>query len=263
MDIFNMLTVMLALVVGAVLGAAGYALRLRKKEDVEQPLPDRWPLTARGLMTSEEYEVMVWLQKTFPKHLVMLKLPVIRFTIPVSKETTEESKRLQTLIDGVYCSFSVCTPNGAVVGCVDVPGKRGLPRGNRDLKESLLSDCAIAYTVIRGFDLPKPAAMRAAFLGEMNAEDLPQHQETRGGDSSFHADLNAFTRKARSEAKKAALEALNRDSDTKRLPASNPGGFDARGLPAAKTSKTSRSKHDWEDSFIAPADSRPAKLDNS
>jgi hypothetical protein len=234
-------------------------MRRKPAEETDPPLPAKWPLRARGLLTGEEHEVLSWLRAAFPKHMVMVKLPVVRFTIPLSKDTTSESKRLQTLLDGVYCSFTVCTPNGNVAGCVDVPGKRGLPRGNRDLKESLLSDCGIAYTVVRGFDLPKAAAMRAAFLGEIDLEDKQEHQVTRGGDSSFHADLDAFTRKAKLDAKEAALKELNKNSDAKRLPV-NVAGFNPDGSHAGSL-KPQRFPVEWEDSFIQPSDSRPAKLD--
>ena len=274
MDISTLLMTGLALLAGAVIGATSCAWWFQE-QDKNAPLPSKWPLTARRLMTTEEHEVLKWLSKTFPTHLVMVKLPVVRFTVPLSNEKTAESKRLQALLEGVYCTLTVCTVGGSVLGCVDVPGKRGLPRGNRDLKEALLSDCAIAYTVVRGFDLPRASAMRAAFLGELDIEEEPVHQDTRGGDSSFQADLDAFTAKTRSDAKKAALNALNKDSDIKRLPSAaisglTSGGVAARGSsPAYKPGKPEKSGKpgragrpaDWEDSFIQPADSRPVKLD--
>jgi hypothetical protein len=254
------------LAVGGVAGAAAHAWWPQKNAR-NAPFPSKWPLTARGLFTTEEHEVLRWLRKTFPKHLVMVKLPLVRFTVPLDKEKSTRSRQLQALLEGVFCTFAVCSPSGTVLGCVDVPGKRGLPRGNRDLKEALLSDCAIAYTVVRGFNLPTAGAMRAAFLGELEEADMPAHQETRGGDSSFHADLDAFTAKTRSEAKKAALQALNRDSDAKRLPVTEISGFTSDGMAARGTGKSGqpaqsgRVSPEWEDSFIQPADSRPVKLD--
>jgi hypothetical protein len=97
-----------------------------------------------------------------------------------------------------------------VVGCVDLPGKRGLSQARRELKEKLLSDCGIAYTVVLLAELPKSTAMRAAFLGEALEEEQPTHQTTRGGDSNFHADLASFNRRARQVAKDAALAQLNK-----------------------------------------------------
>lgn len=263
MDFSTLLMMGLGLVVGLVIGAGVYAWWQHREATSEPPLPVKWPLTSRVLLTIEEYEVMSWLRTTFKDHLVMVKLPVIRFTIPI-KDKKSGGKRWQKMLDGVNCTFTVCTVNGSVVGCVDVPGKRGLPRGNRDLKESLLSDCGIAYTVVRGFELPKSSDMRAAFLGEPNIDEQAEHQETRGGDSSFHADLDAFTVQAKRAAKEAALKQLNKDSDAKRLPvaAAASAGFNADGTASAKSMKPPRFPGaDWEDSFIQPTDSRPAKLD--
>jgi len=266
-DLLTISMVGCGLLIGGIAGAAIHAWWTQEK-DQDLPLPSKWPLTARRLLTTEEHEVLRWLRKTFPQHLVMVKLPVLRFTVPLDKDQTTQSKRLQALLERVYCTFSISSESGTVLGCVDVPGKRGLPRGNRDLKEALLSDCAIAYTVVRGFDLPRASAMRAAFLGEMEDVDMPAHQETRGGDSSFHADLDAFTARTRTEAKKAALVALNKDSDPKRLPVAEIAGFTSNGMAARGSSPSGKPDHrgrpspEWEDSFIQPADSRPVKLDN-
>ena len=260
MDFSFLLMIGLGLVVGAALGAGGFAWWQRRQADDEPPLPVKWPLASRVLFTIEEYEVMTWLRATFKDHLVMVKLPVIRFTIPL-KDKMSLGKHWQKMLDGVNCTFTVCTLNGSVVGCVDVPGKRGLPRGNRDLKEGLLSDCGIAYTVVRAFELPKASDMRAAFLGEAIVEVLQEHQETRGGDSNFHADLKEFTLHTKRAAKEAALKELNKNSDAKRLPAHADEDFNESGNVVPGSFKPPRFSAEWEDSFIRPGNSRPAKLD--
>lgn len=260
MDISTLFITAVALLVGLAAGAAAFAWWQKRQASVEPPLPVKWPLTSRMLLTIEEYEVMTWLRETFKEHLVMVKLPVIRFTIPI-KDKKGVGKHWQKMLDGVNCTFTVCTSNGSVVGCVDVPGKRGLPRGNRDLKEGLLSDCGIPYTVVRAFELPKSSDMRAAFLGEALIEVAAEHQETRGGDSSFHADLDAFTVQAKRAAKEAALKELNKNSDAKRLPASPGPNTVAEAQGPTGSMKPPRFPNEWEDSFIRPTDSRPAKLD--
>ena len=260
MDFSNLLMIGLGLVVGLGLGAGSFAWWQRRAATAEPPLPVKWPLTSRVLLTIEEYEVMSWLRTTFKDHLVMIKLPVVRFTIPV-KDKKAIGKQWQKMLDGVNCTFTVCTTNGSVVGCVDVPGKRGLPRGNRDLKEGLLSDCGIAYTVVRAFELPKSSEMRAAFLGEANIEEPPIHQETRGGDSNFHAELDAFTVQAKRAAKDAALKELNKDSDAKRLPATAVTSLDVGSTAKSGSMKPPRFPAEREESFIQPSDSRRAKLD--
>ena len=122
----------MGLVLGAALGVGVYAWWLRSLANTRIRMPSKWPLAARALMTNEEYEVFKWLRATFHDHLLMVKLPVLRFTVPVSKDKNGGGGRWQELLGGVYCTFTVCTANGNVVGCVDVPGKRGLNKTNRE-----------------------------------------------------------------------------------------------------------------------------------
>jgi hypothetical protein len=250
----------LGLVVGALLGVGLYARWMRQKASASLRVPSKWPLAPRVLITAEEQEVLDWLLSTFHDHLVMVKLPVLRFTAPTGRAKKGGTPAWQELLGGVYCSFTVCTSDGSVVGCVDVPGKRGLNKANRDLKESLLSDCRIAYTVVRSGHFPKVSAMRAAFLGELEAEDQLEHQPTRGGDSSFHADLDSFTRQRRLAAQEAALKVLNARDEPRPSAKSQPLGFNADGTGATGGEESRRFPRQWEDSFIPPDESRPAKL---
>lgn len=248
------------LVLGAALGVGVYAWWLHGQANARMRMPSKWPLAARALMTHEEYEVFKWLRATFHDHLVMVKLPVLRFTVPVSKDKNGAGARWQKLLGGVYCTFTVCTANGNVVGCLDVPGKRGLNKINRELKESLLSDCRIAYTVVRSVKLPKASAVRAAFLGEMALEDQVEAQATRGGNSSFHADLDSFTKEKRQAAKAAALQELNNHDSLEPIPQSQAAGFNPDGTGALGSGKSGRFPAKWDDSFIQSDESRPAKL---
>ena len=261
MTTLTFLYLCLAVLVGAALGVGFYVWWVRREANAKMRLPSKWPLTSRVLMTNEEYEVFKWLQATFHDHLVMIKVPVLRFTVPVSKDENGGGARWQELLGGVYCTFTVSTSNGNVLGCVDVPGKRGLNKSNRQLKESLLSDCRIAYTVARSAKLPEVSAMRAAFLGEMQIEDRVEAQATRGGDSSFHADLDSFTKEKRLATKAAALKALNNNSDVgKTVAAPQSAGFNPDGTGAFGSDRSGRFPNKWEDSFIQSDESRPAKL---
>ena len=248
----------LAILVGALLGVLLYAAWLRKQASAALRLPEKWPLTARVVVINEEHDVLVWLRATFHDHLVMVKLPVLRFMAPTDKHKSGGGVRWREILNGVYCTFTICTVNGHVVGCVDVVGKRGMSKASRDLKNALLSDCHIAYTLVRSNELPKGTAMRTAFLGEMAIDDQVEPQETRGGDSSFHADLDSFTRKKRLEARKAALRELNKGNDIKPL-TSQPAGFnpDGTGAFGRGSQKSRRSKPQFEDSFAYTDESRP------
>ena len=260
MNILAVLFLFLGLSAGAALGAGLYRWYLAQQANAKMRLPAKWPLTSRVLVTNEEHEVFKWLTSVFHDHLVMVKLPVLRFTVPVNKDENGGGARWQELLAGVYCTLTVCTSNGNVVGCVDVPGKRGLNKSNRQLKETLLSDCRIAYTVVRSASLPEAGAMRAAFLGEMQIEDQKEAQITRGGDSTFHAELDSFTKEKRNAAKAAALKVLNNNNSGKTTPTLQPAGFNADGTSAFDPEKSGKFRTQWEDSFIQSDESRPAKL---
>ena len=260
MNTSSFLFLCFGLVAGAALGVGFYMAWQKRQANTKTRLPSKWPLTSRVLMTNEEYEVFKWLLAAFHDHMVMVKLPALRFSVPVSKDENGGAARWQELLGGVYCTFTVCTSNGNVVGCVDVPGKRGLNKSNRQLKESLLSDCRIGYTVVRSASLPQVSAMRAAFLGEMQPEDLVAEQATRGGDSTFHADLDSFTNEKRLAAKTAALKVLNTCDAGIAVPVPQAAGFNPDGTGAFGSGKSVRLPNQWDDSFIQSDESRPAKL---
>lgn len=190
----------LSLLVGMALGGALYAGWLRRKASVRLRPPSRWPLRKRRLVNENEEQVWAWLRSSFYDHEVMVKVPALRFTMLLDTEKAKvkadariESEQWLELLGGLYTTFTVCTTDGKVVGCVDVSDKPDLAKGSHELKEALLSDCGIAYTVVSASSLPDARTMRASFLGEIPV-DRPEHQVTRGGDSKFHADLSAFTK---------------------------------------------------------------------
>jgi len=262
-NVLTWLLPVLGLVLGAGLGALLHRLWVRQHAERKLRLPDRWLLNARGLVTSEEMDVWKWLRLAFPDHAVMVKVPVMRFTVPSTRDKPEnKDQHWHELLNGVYCSFTVSTLDGKVVGCVDVPGKRGLTKAQRDMKESLLMECGIGYTTVRSNSLPSAGAMRTAFLGE--AQIIEQEaEETRGGDSSFHAALTEFTSEKVRAAKAAAIQELK----DKQAATSDPRGktagvgFNPDGTGSFMTRENpDRFSTKWEDSFTMPGESRPARL---
>ena len=261
----NTLTWLLAglgLALGTGLGVLLHRLWLRSHAERKLRLPDRWLLNARGLVTAEEMEVWKWLRMAFPDLAVMVKVPVMRFTVPSTRDKPEnKNQHWHELLNGVYCSFTISTLDGKVVGCVDVPGKRGLTKAQRDMKESLLMECGIGYTTVRSSSLPSAGAMRTAFLGEAGIVQ-GEAEETRGGDSSFHAALTEFTSEKVRAAKAAAIQELKDkqagESDNRK---NQQVGFSPDGTGSFMTGdKADRFATKWEDSFTMPGESRPARL---
>lgn len=268
MNFISWLMTLVGVAVGALAGVLLHAAWLRKTASAKLRIPHKWPLRARGVVTNDEYEVWKWLRSTFHDHAVMVKLPVLRFTIPLEKEKEkgkdkEKTERLLEMLNGVYTTFTVCTLDGKVVGCVDLRGKRDVSKATRQLKETLLSDCGIAYTSVKASRPPTVSAMRAAFLGEIPEELVQEDQETRGGDSSFHADLESFTKERVKAAKDAALKELNKDNqpEAPRAAATSNVGFNPDGTGGLRIDKNNRFATQWEDSFTQPADTRPARIE--
>lgn len=249
MNIQTLLLYGLAALVGGGVGVLGHAWWLHQKSNTVLRLPSKWPLVSRVVINNEEHEVLKWLRNTFHDHLVMIKLPVLRFTIPINKGKNGGGQRWQELLNGVYCTFTVCTTDGHVVGCVDVPTKRGLSKANREFKEGLLSDCGVAYTILRSFDLPKGNALRIAFLGELEIDVEQEFRDTRSGGSTFHDDLESFTKHKRSEAKEAALKELNKNDALRPLQGEQGNGYRPDGTGAFGTNKSGRFATQWDDSF--------------
>ena len=252
---FTTLTMtLIGVATGLMVGVFLTAWQMRRAERAQLRIPARWPLVARALLTPGEAEVWQWLRSAFHDHVVMIKTPVLRFTIPMEGERHNSREWLE-MLKGVYTTFTVCTMEGVVVGCVDVPGTRGLPQSNREIKEALLSDCSISYTVVSGNSLPKVEAMRAAFLGEIVDGFLTEPQPVFGEDSTFQEEVALFTKDKVRATKEAAQREINQQARTRN------SGFNAdSGTPASEESgATSRFPRHWQDSFIEPGEHKPVK----
>ena len=239
---------MLAALSGGIAGAlvrTWWTHRIARKR---KRIPRHWPLDPRLLANSEERNVWIWMNRVFFDHHIMLKLPVTRFTFPRVKN---EGQHWYTLLSGVYCTFTVCTADGHVVGCVDVPGPAGLSRSNRQLKLTLLSQCDIAYWVMKSDNFPTLTEIRSEFLGELDPVARPPSQD-EARISATSLKLQASLARQRRQRSKGALPAAvsnispEHDQDHE-YPASS--GFGPLGS-------------DWQqqNSFLGALDSRRGEL---
>jgi hypothetical protein len=235
--------VMIAMLASSVLGAFVYAWWRQKKELAKRRIPRKWPLAVRSMVNSRERRAWRWLVRAFLDHHVMVKIPVTRFTMP---QVREQGQHWFQILSGVYCTFTVCTVDGSVIGCVDVPSHQGFSLSNQTLKHTLLSQCNIRYWVIDPDKLPSTTEIRAAFLGEqaVRKEELDRVR------------TEAQFIETRDNLKAALLRNRHvQSSDFARLEAvlsSDPHGHDAY---------DSQLSTSWQhNSFVAPLDSRGAEL---
>ena len=157
------LPMMVAVLAGIVLGAVGYRAWSAHTARNRYRIPGQWQLRTRPLFTGVERTAWHWLERVFFDHHVLVKIPVLRY---LSSHSATQGQHSHELLKGVYCSFTVCTSDGSVVGCVDVPGSMGLKASHRDVKKKLFEECGMAYGVLNANQLPTLEALRAAFLGD-------------------------------------------------------------------------------------------------
>lgn len=232
-------------IVGTLAGILGSLWRARRVAKQRRRIPKHWPLDPRRMASSAECRVWHWLNRVFFDHHVMIKAPVTRFTMPRSKE---DSAHWYQLLSGVYCTFTICASDGRVVGCVDVPGPNGISRSNRQLKLTLLSQCGIAYWVVKPNNLPALVEIRTEFLG-----DEALMADNKGRDEAI---ISAAQQKLRAAVVRMRHQ---RPSDLGRLESASAtsSGSGPESLPSESDFSSA-----WQqpNSFIAPLDSRLGKL---
>jgi len=231
----------MAMLASGVLGAFFYAWWYRKNEMSKRRIPRRWPLTSRALVNSKERHVWRWLVRSFHDHHVLIKVPVTRFTMPQVKD---ESQHWFQILNGVYCTFTICTNEGRVVGCVDVPSHLGFSLSNQTLKHSLLSQCDLRYWVVDPDSLPNPDSIRATFLGE-HASTEKESEDRLRTESEFnetreHLKASLLRQRHNKSSDKPSHEADTRFHET-----------------TSHDPYESQLSTSWgHDSFVSPLDSR-------
>jgi hypothetical protein len=234
----------LAALLGMMAGVGANRWSTRRAAKARRRIPQHWPLDPRSMANSEECRVWRWLIRVFFDHYVMIKVPITRFTFP---RAGEDSAHWYELLGGVYCTFTVCGPDGHVIGCVDVPGRKGLSRSNQKLKLTLLAQCGIAYWVVKSDNLPPLAEIRTDFLGE-TAGMTSRKDRREVAVTTAHQKLREAVERQRHKRMSAGAVASARkfsSEDGESLPPDS--GF----APSA-----------WQqaNSFVAPLDSRLAQL---
>jgi hypothetical protein len=223
---------------GIGLGAALLYWYNWSRQHKRRRIPKEWPLRIRPLVNHREKQVWLWLAKVMFDQQILVKLPVTRFTIPAAQD---DAAHWYQLLNGVYCTFTVCSTDGQVIGCIDVPGPKGLSMSNQTLKHTLLTQCGIHYWVVDPDNLPHLIRIRTAFLGE--------HAARGGVNSQLESQF------------KDVSENLHATVDRKRAKKSSAVAQLDSTLSNTSDYSESQLAPGWEqNSFITPLDSRSGEL---
>jgi len=145
----------LAVLVVVVAGMAFWVTRPRPLDNV--PLPTEWTVGPRTVFTVEERRAYRLLREAFASHVVLAKLPLVRFCQPAD---VQEMRYWFELLGSIHVSFAICTPQGRVLATIDLDGERPASRRTQQIKQNVLAACRIRYLRCTIDHLPSAAELQ-------------------------------------------------------------------------------------------------------
>jgi hypothetical protein len=137
--------------------AAALVWALRRPATSGKPLPAEWSLTARPVFSADERRVYRLLKEALPHHVVLSKLPLVRFCQPTE---AKEVRYWYELLGAIHVTFAICSPNGRVLAAVDLDSERSVSSRNRQIKQSVLGACRVRYLRCPIDNLPSAAELQ-------------------------------------------------------------------------------------------------------
>ncbi|MEO6032273.1 MAG: DUF2726 domain-containing protein [Burkholderiaceae bacterium] len=128
----------LALLLLVLLAWALTSRRARKST----PLPTEWALAPRPVFSTDERRVYRLLREALPHHIVLSKLPLVRFCQPTDPN---EVRYWFDLLGSSHVTFAICSANGRVLAAIDLDTDRGNSLRLMQIKQSVLSACRVRY----------------------------------------------------------------------------------------------------------------------
>lgn len=131
-------------------------LRSRKPAG-PQPLPTDWDLTGRPVFTSDERRIYRLLREALPHHVILSKLPLVRFCQPTD---ATKVRFWFDLLGATHVTFAVCSANGRVLAAIDLEAERAPSSRVLKIKQSVLDACRVRYLVCPPDHLPSVAELQ-------------------------------------------------------------------------------------------------------
>ena len=114
----------------------------RSRTPKAPPLPTDWNLSARPVFSTDERRVYRQLREALPHHIVLSKLPLVRFSQPTDPEQVHY---WYELLGSIHVTFAICSANGRVLAAIDLDTDRGNPQRVLQIKQSVLAACRVRY----------------------------------------------------------------------------------------------------------------------
>jgi len=127
------------------------------KPAAPKPLPETWGLTSRPVFTSDERRIYRQLREALPHHIILSKLPLVRFCQPIDMTTV---RFWFDLLGSNHVTFAVCSANGRVLAAIDLEAERGHSSRLQKIKQSVLDACRVRYLVCPADHMPSVAELQ-------------------------------------------------------------------------------------------------------
>jgi hypothetical protein len=172
---------------------------LRRPAYANKGLPAEWSLTARPVFTTDERRVFRLLREALPHHVVLSKLPLVRFCQPTE---AKEVRYWFDLLGASHVTFAVCSPNGRVLAAIDLEGERGVTPRNLQIKHAVLSACRVRYLRCAMDQLPSVAELQLLVPQSSNsrgplpapaATSSPSRRRMSSSEDEFGSDWGQFS----------------------------------------------------------------------
>lgn len=170
----------------------------------QEELPKEWPLTQRAIFAPEERALYRQLRTALPHHVILAKLPLVRFCQPIDRS---ELRYWFELLGPIHVSFVVCAENGRALAALDIEKPhRKVSERTQKIKQAVLDACRIRYVKCRADQLPTASelALLVPSQGEVHRpwvpSSLPDHP------SDMRSTLAHAVRARRGEAESQWVE---------------------------------------------------------
>jgi Protein of unknown function (DUF2726) len=165
------------LAIALLLGVGLAGLRLRRRSSTPD-LPSDWALTARPVFSTEEKRLYRQLRDALPHHVVLSKLPLVRFCQPTHGDQVRYWYRL---LGTAHVTFAICSTSGRVLAAIDLESERGASPRAQQIKQSVLDACRVRYLRCGADELPTAGELQAllplpVLTAKMAAVPLPVTQ---------------------------------------------------------------------------------------
>ncbi len=146
-------------------------LLLRDRKPRAKPLPVEWALTGRPVFSTDERRIYRLLREALPHHIILSKLPLVRFCQPTDPS---EVRYWYDLLGTNHVTFAICSANGRVLAAIDLDAERGNSNRIQQIKQAVLSACRVRYLRCPADHLPSVAELQLLVPHSGAASRAPQ-----------------------------------------------------------------------------------------